>query len=553
MRAAAAAAERLNALTGLRFCAAAAVFTAHLKGFLRMDHWNPGNLGNAAVGFFFVLSGFILSHVYRRGSKPVLKERFYLARFARLWPVHLACLALMLPLTGASAAASTSGFWSTLLAHVLLLQSWTTDLAWAQALNGPAWSLSVEVFFYALFPVLARLSTRKILGIYLTLWSCNIGLYAIADGLTSADGPPPLGLYVLATTSPPARLPEFLLGILTHSVWSLRDAQRQSSRGVLWWTGMETLAFAFVIASYCSFCGSDLGPAWIDAPSRSATMTALAHGPGLSFAFAALIYACACGRGLLSWLMASPPLRYLGEISYSFYLSHTWTLMATTQHMGIPALSWGQHTLYSTLVALAVASLLHATIETPVRQALVAPTTSWLGRARALTSELRKTWRSPLFLLTTATGGIALAAVSCNPPTLPEMASTIATHGRQDLRDIGFGQDYTLLGAMTGSDFPRFKAWVAIRENTRLACRPALEARTTAGALVHTFECDTQRLRDSAGIGWVVVSADADYSQIAGSNLLTLTIQAADGTARAPITGPITPDGASLELLRLPH
>ena len=88
-------APQLDALTGLRFLAAAAVFVSHTKGWFAIENFHPGPIGSAAVGFFFVLSGFILSHVYRGASEATSAGRFYLARFARIWPMHIACLALV--------------------------------------------------------------------------------------------------------------------------------------------------------------------------------------------------------------------------------------------------------------------------------------------------------------------------------------------------------------------------------------------------------------------------------------------------------------------------
>ena len=98
--------RRLDALTGLRFLAAAAVVVFHA----RVDV--PGQMGippdfaadvplaSAAVAFFFVLSGFILAYVYPRLESPAACGRFLLARFARLWPAHLVGLALCLAVSG---------------------------------------------------------------------------------------------------------------------------------------------------------------------------------------------------------------------------------------------------------------------------------------------------------------------------------------------------------------------------------------------------------------------------------------------------------------------
>jgi peptidoglycan/LPS O-acetylase OafA/YrhL len=79
------AAPRLNALTGLRFLAAAAVVVSHTQGQFDLP---PGlglwvNLGGAGVTFFFVLCGFILTYVYPRLETAGDRGRFLLARVAR--------------------------------------------------------------------------------------------------------------------------------------------------------------------------------------------------------------------------------------------------------------------------------------------------------------------------------------------------------------------------------------------------------------------------------------------------------------------------------------
>ena len=76
---------RLNALTSLRFFAAFVVM---------LHHFISGSLGFAGaahgVAFFFVLSGFILTSNYPHLSTWQDRRSFLLARFARIWPAHVA-------------------------------------------------------------------------------------------------------------------------------------------------------------------------------------------------------------------------------------------------------------------------------------------------------------------------------------------------------------------------------------------------------------------------------------------------------------------------------
>ena len=122
------------------------------------------------VEFFFALSGFILIHVYGARFKMSGYVTFLKTRLARLYPLHLATLLLLLafvwftraiaPLTG-----HTSIFDQpyhpivsaiTFVANLFLVQAWNLFpyLSW----NAPAWFVSVEFLLCILFPVFAFLA-----------------------------------------------------------------------------------------------------------------------------------------------------------------------------------------------------------------------------------------------------------------------------------------------------------------------------------------------------------------------------------------------------------
>src|ERR1700761_2103419 len=126
------------------------------------------NKGYLAVDMFFMLSGFVLSHVYWRtfASDETLQGRdywnFISARIARLYPLHLFNLSLFLIATLAFglheyfAAGNLPSIplfgprsLTALVANVFMVQGIDAgDLAW----NYPSWSISVEFFAYFLFP-----------------------------------------------------------------------------------------------------------------------------------------------------------------------------------------------------------------------------------------------------------------------------------------------------------------------------------------------------------------------------------------------------------------
>ncbi|WP_375399157.1 acyltransferase family protein [uncultured Amnibacterium sp.] len=197
---------RLPSLTSLRFFAAALVVVVHLQAI-----W-PGAVilqrGEVGVSFFYVLSGFILAW---RPSSGDTAARFYRRRFARIVPVHLLTWAVAI-----AVYAGISGSFGPLLGDglsLVLLQAWVPVGAIAYSANGVAWSLSVEVLFYACFPLLLRLLRRLMdrppdrpsaRGLWIVV-GAMLGLVL----LVPLVAPPPPFAYIF----PPARLPEFVIGV----------------------------------------------------------------------------------------------------------------------------------------------------------------------------------------------------------------------------------------------------------------------------------------------------------------------------------------------------
>jgi peptidoglycan/LPS O-acetylase OafA/YrhL len=181
----------LRALTTLRFLAAlwVVLFTAwpHLDIGFTPVAVTKGYLG---VEVFFVLSGFILSHVYLEaaGRRNGFSYRGFLwARVARVYPLHLVTLAGMIALgvgaTVAGLVVSESLLdWRSLPAHLSLTHAW--GLASSAAFNHPSWSISAEWFAYLSFPAFAfvawKMRQRPVLATALTAGGA-LALYALFE------------------------------------------------------------------------------------------------------------------------------------------------------------------------------------------------------------------------------------------------------------------------------------------------------------------------------------------------------------------------------------
>ena len=350
-------AASIRPLTALRFFAALWVvlfsYWPKLSGAVVPAFVTKGYLG---VELFFILSGFILCHVYLRGfgEQRFSYGGFLWNRLARIYPLHLAtCLGLIgLALAAAAAGVSVDASlldWPSLPANLLLLHAW--GLAPMAAFNHPSWSISAEAFAYLSFPLFALIAWRLrgrpwlFLGLAVAFAALLYPLFEAAAGF-------PL---TLATIKWGALriVPCFLLGCALHAVWRSGATVRWNNLGLL-------LASLAGVASSASLGAPD-------------AVTVL----GLGGVILALAGTAQAGSPLLS----SRPLSYLGEISYSIYMVCVpWEIVfvnGASRALGLPdktlpAPLW--IALVLGVVPLAAAS--YHLIEKPAREAMK----SWAAR-----------------------------------------------------------------------------------------------------------------------------------------------------------------------------
>jgi peptidoglycan/LPS O-acetylase OafA/YrhL len=155
-----------DSLTGLRFVLAIWIALFHfgdMYDHLGMGSWPLMRAGAARADVFFVLSGFVLTHIYwARTDSKFDFSGFIQARFARLVPLHLFALSILATMViGARLAGKVSdvdqytldGF----IVNLLLLQSW--GIGGSNIWNFPAWTVSAEAAGYLLFPLFLIVAT----------------------------------------------------------------------------------------------------------------------------------------------------------------------------------------------------------------------------------------------------------------------------------------------------------------------------------------------------------------------------------------------------------
>ena len=155
----------IKPLTAMRFFAALWVVAFHYTPSLGLGTPALVAKGYLGVELFFVLSGFILSHVYMaaHGEGRFNYAQVLWARLARIYPVHIATLLGLAALIGAASLAGVNAgeqvvVWASVPAHLTLTQAW--GLAPQGGWNHPSWSISAEWFAYLAFPAFAAVFWR---------------------------------------------------------------------------------------------------------------------------------------------------------------------------------------------------------------------------------------------------------------------------------------------------------------------------------------------------------------------------------------------------------
>ena len=154
----------LKPLTSLRFFAAVWVILYHYWPHLAVAS-TPALIekGYLGVELFFILSGFILCHVYLPAFEAGRFKYgdFIWARLARVYPMHLATLIGIGLMAGAALLVGLQIdpnilSLAALPANLTLTQAW--GLAPVAGWNHPSWSISAEWFAYLCFPAFAFLA-----------------------------------------------------------------------------------------------------------------------------------------------------------------------------------------------------------------------------------------------------------------------------------------------------------------------------------------------------------------------------------------------------------
>ncbi|MCF8278201.1 MAG: acyltransferase [Flavobacteriales bacterium] len=292
----------INQFTFLRFLAAALVVVFHFGG--QTKPFDSSMLspfisqGSIAVSFFFFLSGVVLTVSYY--NKPVLKTgSFLLKRLARIYPVYLLAFGVTLMLGMLYNNAYPKGL--SIILQALSLHAWNPGSC--LEINFPSWSISVEMFFYILFPFILRpfkrLNLTNATLFILAIWILSAVQHYFSKQVYDPSNPA-IGQFTLYF--PFWHLNTFMFGMFCGRFidnFRIPTISNQWPFRVLYILGIA--AFLLILST--------------DNPIKTYT-----HNGLMSPVFFVILIGLAADRSIFSRILGSKPLVALGNASYSMYI-----------------------------------------------------------------------------------------------------------------------------------------------------------------------------------------------------------------------------------------
>ncbi len=292
--------SRFTVLDSFRGIFALCVVVFHTHYFNSITETSFFRGSDSFVDFFFVLSGFVITHSYAY-KKDISFKKFTLSRFFRLFPLHIATLIFYILLELCKLVAYKYGIAfnkppfsaendpSQIIPNLLLLQSWTTYTN-ALSFNYPAWSISIEFYIYLIFFI-----TLLVKGLYrniLWFFIASIATLLFSNSyLTTADI---LSITVLRGLS------GFFAGALTYLLY--KNTHNIIKLGTIGSSLFEISLFISILFVISSNFDN--------------------KGIVLLFLFSASIFIFAFEKGLLSSLFSKQLFNGIGKLSYSIYMTH---------------------------------------------------------------------------------------------------------------------------------------------------------------------------------------------------------------------------------------
>ena len=259
--------------------------------------------GFIAVDFFFTLSGFVIAHAYGQSLNTMAdRVRFFIRRFGRLYPLHIATLAVVVAMETARWGVSQSlgqTVGPPTFSGDTSLVALVANLGLVHGLGGflkftwniPSWSISVELAVCLIFALISLLRLPRVSAVVLAAGSALLLLWMGRSVLEEGQ------------TALTRGVCGFFLGVLAQKAYAAFRARSWTLPG---WVELVTPVLVFLAMWLWGY------RIW----------------PASGALFAVIVFIFAFEAGLLSRLMKRTFLMRWGEVSYSIYLVHYPLVMA---------------------------------------------------------------------------------------------------------------------------------------------------------------------------------------------------------------------------------
>jgi peptidoglycan/LPS O-acetylase OafA/YrhL len=356
----------LSNLTPLRGIAAIWVIVFHFQvvviQFILPEQTKIVAKGYLMVDLFFIMSGFIICHVYQQSFQAGLTSgnfrRFIVARFARIYPLHFFTLIFLIILIAVTKSWSPIDDPKAIPANIFLVHSFEINKVFTW--NIPSWSISSEWWAYMVFPILIIFIYRgKKLAISI------LGLFVVTA-------------YIAIMFWVPRHDPFDPTAVVPHNLDSTFDYG--FLRGLAGFVSGMILYKVYEAGIWNKFFRNDFAALLL----ILITIVCLHYGINDGFyiiLFIALVYAFAVNNGKLHLLCNYRFTQYLGKISYSIYLSSMflfqWFLFGVIK---LPGVKYKEHSssagfwtglgycLAFLIIHIGISSITYYTIEKPCRK-----------------------------------------------------------------------------------------------------------------------------------------------------------------------------------------
>ena len=342
---------KINQITFSRFLAAISIVIYHYG--LQIAPFNNKTINylfsqaNIGVSFFFILSGFVMVVAYSNKLK-IEVINYFKNRIARIYPVYILAIILLIVYVIISSKHLNI---NDITINLLFIQTWIPGKA--LTFNYPAWSLSVEIFFYVIFPFLfnyfySKYTFKQLLIPFIFIWLMSQLLLHMGIHSGFYKGFPSKS-HDLIYYFPLMHFNQFLMGNLA-GIYYVTYLKNKQSKNTLPLLLLSIILIIFLKFNY-----------WF-----------ILHNGFLIIFFIPLILLISINNGIISNVLKNRFFVFLGEISYGIYILQVPVFLSIEYYYKKFQLGNNFSRFYFSLVVLLfLATISYYLIENPLRKKII--------------------------------------------------------------------------------------------------------------------------------------------------------------------------------------